>query len=314
MDLLHTYYKLAAVSDYPGQPNDTPIYTPDGVIIATVPAQFAYDLSIEGAGKLDDGRVVNYASSGGSCLTTPGYQGIRSCYRVLDPSRYPWGAGHNVALEPLRSIAVDPSVIPWGSTVYIQEFDGLQIPSIGGVGGFTHDGIFRAEDSGGGIHGNHIDIYAGPNAMYRWLESRIPTSFPNGTPLHATILGTSAMTSAFVGVVAIALIAAGTFYAWEWYQGRARHNPEPTRRTRTRASRMEVRLPRRWTRVTSLADASHVVQEYINERGWGASDWYPHANVGLVVQDGRPIAHVSYNGRIWEVDTQGRSTMREIQP
>jgi hypothetical protein len=137
MNLLHTYYKLADVSDYPGQPANTPIYTPGGDLIAMVPARFAFDLSLEGSGKLADGRVVNYSSSGGTCQSPPGYQGIRSCYRALDPVQYPWGEGHGVPVEPLRSIAVDSSTIPYGSVVYIQEFDGLQIPSLGGVGGFT---------------------------------------------------------------------------------------------------------------------------------------------------------------------------------
>lgn len=188
MELKHTYYKLAEEKDYSG-PKTTPIYTPEGQMIAYVSAPFAFDLSLEGSGKLDDGRVVNYSSSGGSCLTPPGYHGVRSCYRVLDASTYPWGRGHGVPVEPLRSIAVDPSMIPWNSVVYIREFDGLQIPLIDGVGGFTHDGLFRAEDSGGGIHNNHIDIYAGPNGMYRWLDRAIPTSFSSsgdtGRSLHA---------------------------------------------------------------------------------------------------------------------------------
>jgi 3D (Asp-Asp-Asp) domain-containing protein len=43
-----------------------------------------------------------------------------------------------------RTIAVDPSVIPYGSQV--------KIPSLGG-------GIYVAEDTGGAINGNRIDIY-----------------------------------------------------------------------------------------------------------------------------------------------------------
>ncbi|HWE60446.1 MAG TPA: 3D domain-containing protein [Chloroflexota bacterium] len=41
-----------------------------------------------------------------------------------------------------RTVAVDPSVIPLGSTVYIQ---GL--------------GVFRAEDTGGAVIGRHIDVF-----------------------------------------------------------------------------------------------------------------------------------------------------------
>lgn len=44
-------------------------------------------------------------------------------------------------LEPLRSIAVDTSVIPYGTEIMI------------------YDKIFIAQDIGGSIKGNHIDIY-----------------------------------------------------------------------------------------------------------------------------------------------------------
>lgn len=43
-----------------------------------------------------------------------------------------------------RTIAVDPSVIPYGSRV--------KIPALG-------NGTFIAEDTGGAINGNHIDVY-----------------------------------------------------------------------------------------------------------------------------------------------------------
>ena len=188
MILLHTYYKLANEDEY-SAPRDTGIYKPNGELIAMVPAGFSYDLSLEGSGKLSDGRIVNF--SGTCSYGTPGYHGATSCYQILNGQQFPWGKGHGVPVEPLRSIAVDPNFIPFGSVVYIQEFDGLQIPSIGGVGGFTHDGLFRAEDSGGGVRGNHIDIYAGPTAMYRWLDSHIPTSFPDGSGLHARLMPSS---------------------------------------------------------------------------------------------------------------------------
>ena len=216
--LRHTYYKLASTDDY-AEPATSPIYTPGGQLIAYVSPRFAYDLSIEGSGKLSDGRVVNFATSGGTCQTPAGYQGVHSCYRVLDASRYPWGSGHNAALEPLRSIAVDPRVIPWNSRVYIREFDGLAIPRIDGVGGFTHDGWFRAEDSGGAIHDDHIDIFAGPTAMYRWLDRTIPTSYPRGPGLHADIYSAGGSSDS-LGYLLLLGAAAGV--AWWYYRGRHR--------------------------------------------------------------------------------------------
>jgi len=170
-----TYYHLAREVEYAG-PRDTPIYRQDGSVIATVPRHFVDNLCVEGSGKLADGRVINTAGScsyGPACLT-----GSPECYHTVDAARYPWGVGVNgIALRPLRSIAVDrrQTPIPYGSDVYIPRFDGLRIPSIDGIGGFVHDGHFTAEDTGGWITGNHIDIFVGTMGMYHALERLVPT-------------------------------------------------------------------------------------------------------------------------------------------
>ncbi len=46
-------------------------------------------------------------------------------------------------LEPLRSVAVDTDVIPYGTEIKI------------------YDKVFIAQDTGGSVKGNHIDIYFG---------------------------------------------------------------------------------------------------------------------------------------------------------
>jgi len=181
LTLFNTYFLLAREVDYSG-PKDTPIYQTDGALIAMAPRAFVADLCVEGSGQLADGRIVNFSGScsyGPPCLT-----GGQICYRELDRDAYPWGRGHGATpLRPLRSLAVDPHVIPFGSYVYIPRWKGVRIPSIDGIGGFIHDGCFRADDSGGWIVPrpgdppglSHIDIFAGTRAMHRALEAIFPT-------------------------------------------------------------------------------------------------------------------------------------------
>ncbi|PID37927.1 MAG: hypothetical protein CSB49_08240 [Proteobacteria bacterium] len=163
----HTYYYLAQQSDYPG--SGYPIYDKScGVIVSSTSAFYAA-AKMEGSAKLNDGRVINYA---GSC--TCGGQS-RKCFQVLSTA-FPYGAGASgKAIIPLRSIAVDKSLIPLGSAIYIAEWDGKAMPSIDGLGGFTHDGCFRADDTGGAINGQHYDFFAGSKAMWQALENLRPT-------------------------------------------------------------------------------------------------------------------------------------------
>jgi 3D (Asp-Asp-Asp) domain-containing protein len=60
---------------------------------------------------------------------------------------------------PMRTLAVDPRVLPRHSVVYIPETVGLPLPD-----GGTHDGIWYASDTGGAIKGRRIDLYAGASA------------------------------------------------------------------------------------------------------------------------------------------------------
>jgi 3D (Asp-Asp-Asp) domain-containing protein len=64
-----------------------------------------------------------------------------------------FAAGPSLPLRYYQSIAVDPSVIPLGSRVYIPAYrhDG-------------HGGWFIAQDTGGAIGGRHIDVYRTPPA------------------------------------------------------------------------------------------------------------------------------------------------------
>ena len=57
---------------------------------------------------------------------------------------------------PMRTLAVDPKVVPRGTVVFIKETVGLPLP-----GGRVHDGLWYASDVGGAIKGDRIDLFTG---------------------------------------------------------------------------------------------------------------------------------------------------------
>jgi len=140
----NTYYYVVIEADYAQYPTDTVLRSMKGNVIAEVSSRFKKALDIEGTGKLINGRIVNYAG------------------RVDKEVRYlftdaPWGLGVGTCeLVPFHTIAVDPSQIPLGSTVKIEETVGMVLPD-----GSLHDGIWRADDVGGAIKKDRIDLFTG---------------------------------------------------------------------------------------------------------------------------------------------------------
>ncbi len=63
-------------------------------------------------------------------------------------------------VEPMRTLAVDPKVVPLGSVVYIKETEGLVMPD-----GRLHDGLWYASDIGGAIKGQRIDLFTGSGSV-----------------------------------------------------------------------------------------------------------------------------------------------------
>ncbi|HJV43840.1 3D domain-containing protein [Caulobacter sp.] len=56
----------------------------------------------------------------------------------------------------MRTVAVDPKVIPRRTVLFIKETVGLPLP-----GGGTHDGYWYASDIGGAIKGLKLDLFSG---------------------------------------------------------------------------------------------------------------------------------------------------------
>ena len=89
---------------------------------------------------------VEYARLNGEAMlfTVTSYCSCRICCGAYSPEVTGRPAHTATGTEPQegRTIAVDPSVIPYGSHVVIEGF-----------------GTYIAEDCGGGVKGNHIDMY-----------------------------------------------------------------------------------------------------------------------------------------------------------
>jgi len=60
---------------------------------------------------------------------------------------------------PMRTIAVDKTLIPRRTVLFIKETVGLKMPD-----GAQHDGYWYASDVGGAIKGQRIDLYTGHGA------------------------------------------------------------------------------------------------------------------------------------------------------
>lgn len=62
-------------------------------------------------------------------------------------------------VSPMRTLAVDPGLIPRRTIVFIKETVGMVLP-----GGGMHDGYWYASDTGGAIKGKRIDLFTGVGA------------------------------------------------------------------------------------------------------------------------------------------------------
>jgi 3D (Asp-Asp-Asp) domain-containing protein len=171
-----TYYYVADEHDFDGLDRDTTVEDPMCTKIANVSADFFRALTIEGTGRLADGRVINYS---GLCLC------VSPCYYEVD-HEHPYGVGVEARpLAPFRSVAVDPEVIRIGESLYVPELDGVEMPGQPPWGGFVHDGCVIADDRGGHIRGRHIDFFATTRSSYLDLDGRLHLREITVIPDHA---------------------------------------------------------------------------------------------------------------------------------
>ena len=140
--------------------------------IADVSREFHDQVCLQGSGRLASGATISFAKRDCECAAECPKSKQKICFEALDPKLFPSGRGAlGQAVTPLRTIAVDDTVVPLGSLVYIPEFDGLPRPD-----GTSHDGCFIAEDRGSGVQGLHIDIFTGDPATTRSWNQLVPSN------------------------------------------------------------------------------------------------------------------------------------------
>lgn len=196
-----TSYMVASENDY-GNHKSIPVKTTDGKILATVDPYFFCNMSLEGTGKLEDGRILNVT---GDWIDAPAivkkevlpisksmfgdkyqYGGINATatrylsFKEMDSEMYPWGVGvANTPLELWKTLAADlgtgkrsdpkfklsGGLVPLNTDVYIKELDGLSLPD-----NTIHNGWCKVGDTGSGIYGAHFDWFVGTKKLQKQIK------------------------------------------------------------------------------------------------------------------------------------------------
>ncbi|UQA59518.1 3D domain-containing protein [Polyangium aurulentum] len=172
----NTYYDFPREGD--GQ-KDAAIYDASCSLIANVTRDFHDSVCVQGSGRLGTGETVSFAKRDCTCAALCPRTGQKICFERLDPARFPTGRGAlGKAITPLRTVAVDSTVIPLGTVLFIPEFRGLALPD-----GSRHDGCFVAEDRGMKVTGRQIDVFTGDPALTARLNAIVPSN--QGVRVHA---------------------------------------------------------------------------------------------------------------------------------
>ena len=158
----NTYY------DFPREgagDKDATLYDASCAPIVRVTQKFHDQVCVQGSGRLGMGQTVSFARRDCACAAVCPRTGQKICFERLDPARFPHGRGANGrAITPLYTVAVDVSVIPLGTPLFVPELAGLPRAD-----GSPHDGCFLAEDRGLKVVGRHLDIFTGdPTMTVRW--------------------------------------------------------------------------------------------------------------------------------------------------
>jgi 3D (Asp-Asp-Asp) domain-containing protein len=168
----NTYYDFPTEADFKG--DVVPIRDPRCSIIAEVPRGFHDAVCVQGSGILKGGRTVSFSKRDCECAEVCPRTGQKICFDALDTQKYPWGRGAlGTGITPLLTVAVDDTVIPMGTGIYIPEFDGLPTDTSRSS---AHDGCFVAQDRGLRVKGQHVDVFTGQAATTALWNKLVPSN------------------------------------------------------------------------------------------------------------------------------------------
>jgi 3D (Asp-Asp-Asp) domain-containing protein len=140
--------------------------------IASVTREFHDKVCVQGSGRLAGGSTISFAKRDCPCASVCPRTDQKICFEKLDPRRFPHGRGATgSAITPFRSVAVDDSLVPLGTPLFIAEFRGLKR-----LDGTAHDGCFLAEDRGLKVVGRHVDVFTGSEEGTRSWNTAVPSN------------------------------------------------------------------------------------------------------------------------------------------
>ncbi len=169
----NTYYNFPSERDYQGA--TTKLMSATCSPLAEVPRGFHDAVCVQGSGRLASGVTVSFARRDCECAEVCPRSGQKICFDSLDAGQFPWGRGSTGrAITPLLTVAVDPSVIPIGTVLYVPDYDGA--PRTEGGSPARHDGCFLAQDRGVRVQGLHIDIFTGNESTTTLWNQVVPSN------------------------------------------------------------------------------------------------------------------------------------------
>ncbi|HVW25090.1 MAG TPA: 3D domain-containing protein [Polyangiaceae bacterium] len=168
----NTYYDFPAEADATG--DLVSLRDARCGVIAQVPRSFYEAVCVQGSGILKSGRPVSFAQRDCECAEVCPRTQQKICYEALDPQKYPWGRGAlGTPITPLYTVAVDDTLIPMGTPIYIPEFDGLPVDA---ARSSVHDGCFISQDRGMRVKGPHVDVFTGMHATTELWNRLVPSN------------------------------------------------------------------------------------------------------------------------------------------